>query len=77
MPIKKRRNIPKAPLPASKNFLTSKPPGPSLESLVREHDKLASDAAWEGDFAKADYHQEQADSYRQRLANGEIWEVSF
>jgi hypothetical protein len=77
MPIKKRKNLPKAPLQVERNTLVSSPPGPSLESLVKKHDQIASDAAWEGDNAKADFHQKQADNYRERLASGEIWEVDF
>ena len=77
MPIKKRTNPPPPKVKPSQDAHQAQPPGPSIESLIKEYDKLASDANWEGDFFSGDAYQKKADDYRKRLADGELWEVSF
>jgi hypothetical protein len=44
---------------------------------MREADKLASDLAWRGFKEEADIAQKKADEYRERIANGELYEVDF
>lgn len=76
MPIKKRRNLPAK----HSNRLPGdayKTPGVPLQDLVKKHDRLASDKAWEGNVLEADRHQALADQYRERIANGELWETDF
>ena len=50
-------------------------PGRPLHELVKEYDQRASDEAWEGNTKEADRLQSIANEYRERLANGELYEV--
>lgn len=75
MVIKKRRNL---PTPAPVEIWTEfKPPGRPLEALIKEHDRLASDYDWQGEPDKAAFHQDIANRFRQRLADGELYDVEF
>lgn len=73
MPIKKRKSLPPPQLANDPYKL----PGRPLEELLREFDRKASDAAWEGDYAESRRLQSIADEYRARIKAGELYEVAF
>lgn len=76
MPIKKRSTLPK-PKGRGRPSGEFRTPGRALQDLVKEHDKAASDLAWDGRIAEADQHQAKANEYRERIMNGELWEPDF
>lgn len=76
MPIKKRTNIPKAE-PTVNVWSEYNQPGRPIELLIKEHDRLASDAAWDGDNVRAKHHEDIANRFRERLAEGELYDVDF
>jgi hypothetical protein len=76
MPIKKRTNVPK--VPSQPHPSHGKPNHDNLiplEYVLKEHNRKASDAAWDGDEDMAVFHEEQAAEIRQRIAEGEVWEI--
>lgn len=76
MPIKKRKSIPK-PKVASKVDQRFEVPGPALEGLLKEQNRLASDAAWANDSVQAAIHEDAAEALRERIQDGELYEVDF
>lgn len=78
MPIRKRTSIPKQDRkPRAQAFDPYTTPGIPIENLIKKYDKEASDAAWEGDDKQAERSQKLANHYRERLADGELYEIEF
>lgn len=77
MPIRKRSIKPPVQLVPKRQPDPYQPPGRALSELVKEHDQLASDAAWMGYTATCDHHTALANSYRKRMEDGELWETDF
>lgn len=75
MPIKKRKTLPPINVQRSRD-VPFRIPGVPLEQLLKQADKDASDAAWDGDWVAAARYTKQADEYRARIAAGELYEVS-
>jgi len=79
MPIKKRKSVPKEPahpVRVPSDMVSAAPENlVPLERVLKQHDQAASDAVWDGDEEAAEFHEEQAAAIRQRIAEGEVWEV--
>lgn len=78
MPIIKRSNLTLLPVEPKPTRDTSfRVPGRPLSDILAEVSRKASDAAWAGDVATADKLEQEANSIRKRLADGELYEIDF
>ena len=60
-------------MPIKKRSTPAATAGTPLQELIKRHDQLASDAAWEGKQSIATRHEKIAAEYRTRLENGELY----
>lgn len=76
MPIKRRSNLPPVAKPPQGDY-PFRQPGKPLVEIYRAICNAASNAAWDGNREEADKLEKQAAIIKQRIDDGELYEVDF